>query len=44
MRDAEINFSDIPKLGKLFWKSAASPCPSPRIVLPSESTAMWCDG
>ncbi|HEX3819179.1 MAG TPA: BrnA antitoxin family protein [Candidatus Sulfotelmatobacter sp.] len=30
MRDAEIDFSDIPKLGKSFWKSARLTMPEPK--------------
>jgi len=30
MRDADIDFSDIPKLGKSFWKSARLVMPEPK--------------
>ena len=30
MRDAEIDFSDIPKLGKSFWKTARLTMPEPK--------------
>src|SRR5436190_24305486 len=30
MRDADIDFSDIPKLGKSFWKSARLTKPAPK--------------
>ena len=30
MRDAEINFSDIPRLGKSFWKTARLTMPEPK--------------
>jgi uncharacterized protein (DUF4415 family) len=30
MRDDEINFSDIPKLGKSFWKTARIAMPEPK--------------
>jgi hypothetical protein len=43
MRDADIDFSDIPKLGKSFWKTA-SPCPNPRIASQSELTTTSCSG
>ena len=30
MRDADIDFSDIPKLGKSFWKTARLTMPEPK--------------
>jgi uncharacterized protein (DUF4415 family) len=30
MRDADIDFSEIPKLGKSFWKSARLTLPEPK--------------
>jgi uncharacterized protein (DUF4415 family) len=30
MRDADIDFSDIPKLGKSFWKTARLAMPEPK--------------
>ena len=30
MRDADIDFSDIPKLGKSFWKTARLTMPKPK--------------
>ena len=30
MRDAEIDYSDIPKLGKSFWKNAKLTMPEPK--------------
>jgi len=30
MRDADIDFSDIPKLGKSFWKTARLTLPEPK--------------
>ena len=30
MRDADIDFSDIPKLGKSFWKAARLAMPEPK--------------
>ena len=30
MRDADIDFSDIPKLGKSFWKNARLTMPEPK--------------
>jgi uncharacterized protein (DUF4415 family) len=30
MRDSEIDFSDIPKLGKSFWKTARITMPEPK--------------
>ncbi len=30
MRDADIDFSDIPKLGKSFWSSARLTMPEPK--------------
>jgi uncharacterized protein (DUF4415 family) len=30
LRDADIDFSDIPKLGKSFWKSARLVMPEPK--------------
>ena len=30
MRDADIDFSDIPKLGKSFWKKARLTMPEPK--------------
>lgn len=30
MRDADIDFSDVPKLGKSFWKSARLTMPEPK--------------
>jgi len=36
LRDTDIDFADIPKLGKSFWKAARLVMPAPRTVLPSD--------